>query len=61
MTSIKSFLVIIYNYSWNCGTLNKGELLQIPFIISGGLSNQELFKNLKEDKERANSLIPQVL
>jgi len=41
--------------------LNKGELLQIPFIMSGGLSNQELFKNLKEDKERANSLIPQVL
>lgn len=44
MTSIKSFLVIIYNYSWNFGTLNKGELLQILIIMFEGLSKEELFK-----------------
>jgi len=47
--------------AWNFGTLNEGELLQIPIIISGGLSKEELLSNLKEGKERANSLIPQVL
>ncbi len=47
--------------AWSFGTLNKGELLQIPIIISGGLSKEELLSNLKEGKKRANSLIPQVL
>ncbi len=47
--------------AWNFKTLNKGELLQIPIIISGGLSKEELLSNLKEGKKRANSLIPQVL
>jgi len=45
--------------SWNLGTLNPNEIVQIPIILSGGLNRDELIKNLKAGRKRAKSLMSQ--
>lgn len=47
--------------AWNLGTLETGGLVQVPIIISGGLSVEELILNLNKGRQRATSLAPQVL